>query len=526
MAYAGGAAIAAIHPFPNNHRHLLMRLFIFAIGGSGSRVLKSLAMLLAAGVRPLDPATGHPIDNLEIVPIIVDPHQAGRDVKRTVELLDAYRKIYDVLHGNSRQPQGFFATKISTLASLMPQGGGALRDSFLYNMTAVERLRFREFIEFNELDEADHALMQMLFSRAQLETSMHIGFVGSPNIGSVALNRFRESDEFRAFGNLLSENDRIFFISSIFGGTGAAGFPIMVKNIRAAADSSLASRGYMRTAPIGALTLLPYFNIEHSGKSPINKADFLLKTRSALHYYAKSITAPNADAVNAIYYLGDKVTSSPYVNDPGEGGQKNAAHLIELIGALAPIHFMQTDGRDLNGATRAYEFGLEKDTNNIDFMSLDPRTRSLIAAPLLRLHLLSLFLDHKLKDCIGRGFTKDTPTLGPEFLSTDFYLTLSHNFLPKYWDWLEEMDDNNRHVTFFDLENTGHLETILQGIPAKKGFLSSSRLSYDDIFARLNAVAKKFNGKYEARQLPLKLMHIFHLAASQIIKERFPQIQN
>ena len=35
-----------------------MRLFIFAIGGTGARVLKSLGMLLAAGVKPLDPDTG------------------------------------------------------------------------------------------------------------------------------------------------------------------------------------------------------------------------------------------------------------------------------------------------------------------------------------------------------------------------------------------------------------------------------------------------------------------------------------
>lgn len=504
-----------------------MRLYIFAIGGSGSRVLKSLTMLLAAGIKPVDSVTGKPYAELEIVPVIVDPHQGGRDVKRTVELLNAYRKIHQALYGDSRNASGFFSTKISTLASLMPEGHAGMRDSFLYNMSAVERLRFREFIDYNNLDADNQALMQMLFSADQLNTSMHIGFVGSPNIGSVALNRFKDSEEFRAFGNLLNQGDHIFFISSIFGGTGAAGFPIMVKNIRAASDTSLASRGVMRTAPMGALTLLPYFNIEHSLTSPINKADFLLKTRSALHYYAKSLTAAGSNpGVDAIYYLGDKATSSPYANDPGEGGQQNAAHLVELIGALAPLHFLSTPADDIAGRTQAFEFGLEADTSNIDFMSLDPGTRHFIAAPLLRLHLLSLFLDHKLKSCIGRGFTKDTPVLGPEFLSTDFYMTLSTNFLPKYWDWLEEMDDNHRHVTFFDLDNNGHLEEILSGIPAKKGFLTGSRLSYDDIFSRINSVSKKYNGKFRPEQLPLKLLHTFYIAVSAIIAERFPSLQD
>ena len=49
-----------------------MRLFLFAIGGTGSRVLKSLLMLSAAGVRPLD-ENGKPVKDLEIVPVIIDP---------------------------------------------------------------------------------------------------------------------------------------------------------------------------------------------------------------------------------------------------------------------------------------------------------------------------------------------------------------------------------------------------------------------------------------------------------------------
>ena len=44
-----------------------MRLFVFAIGGTGSRVLKSLVMLAAAGVRPLD-EDGKPLENFELVP--------------------------------------------------------------------------------------------------------------------------------------------------------------------------------------------------------------------------------------------------------------------------------------------------------------------------------------------------------------------------------------------------------------------------------------------------------------------------
>ena len=67
-----------------------MRLFLFLVGGTGSRVLRPLIMQLAAGVLPTD-------DNgnktpLELVPIIIDPHKANEDLKRTENLLRNYRQ--------------------------------------------------------------------------------------------------------------------------------------------------------------------------------------------------------------------------------------------------------------------------------------------------------------------------------------------------------------------------------------------------------------------------------------------------
>lgn len=501
-----------------------MRLFIFAIGGTGSRVLKSLTMLCAAGVRPRDPATGAPMERFEIVPMIVDPHQSGQDVKRTVELLRDYVKIRKSIYTDLDRADGFFATKISTLKSLMPDSGAPLPDSFLFNMSAVERMKFSEFIDYNGLDEENQALMQMLFSAGQLDTSMRIGFVGAPNIGSVALNRFKDSEEFHAFGNVIGEGDRIFFISSIFGGTGAAGFPIMVKNMRHAQDADITGRGYLHTARIGALTVLPYFNIEHDAESAINKSDFLVKTRSALHYYDKALTAEGRSLVDTIYYLGDKAVSAPYTNDPGEHGQKNAAHLIELTGALSVFDFAGKSDDDLMPPVRAYEYGLDRDTGNVDFTALASSSRSLTAVPLLSLHLLSLFLDRKMAECMGRGFTKDSPEMNRDFLSSDPYRALTQGFFPAYWDWLEEMEGNHRHVNLFDLDNAGKLERILCGIEPKKGVFGNSRLSYDDIFSKLNSISKKYNGKLPKDRLMRKLMLLFHEAALSVVASKYPAL--
>jgi hypothetical protein len=56
------------------------KLFIFAIGGTGSRVVKALTMLLASGVELKNTS--------EVIPIIVDPHKSNDDLKRTESLLN------------------------------------------------------------------------------------------------------------------------------------------------------------------------------------------------------------------------------------------------------------------------------------------------------------------------------------------------------------------------------------------------------------------------------------------------------
>ena len=57
----------------------MAKLYIFGIGGTGSRVLRSLTMMLAAGVR---------VDVDEIVPVVIDPDQSNADLTRTVTLIN------------------------------------------------------------------------------------------------------------------------------------------------------------------------------------------------------------------------------------------------------------------------------------------------------------------------------------------------------------------------------------------------------------------------------------------------------
>ncbi len=503
-----------------------MRLFVFAIGGTGSRVLKSLVMLAAAGVRPLD-EDGKPLENFELVPLIIDPHKSNEDLKRTESLFNSYRMIREKLYGRQVNGDGFFAMKISTLQEIMGLTTAQINDSFVMNMEAVGQCKFRDFIGYDTMNEPNQALSSLLFADYQLENKMNIGFVGSPNIGSVALNMVKDSEEFKAFANVFNEGDRIFFISSIFGGTGAAGFPIMVKNIRQAKNLEINNRDVLRKAPIGGLTVLPYFNIEHNEDHRIDKADFIVKTQSALYYYKDTMTGANDSNLNAIFYVGDQEVSKPYTYDPGEHGQRNRAHLVEMVGALAPLKFAgmplnrlsDPDGFPL--ATSAYEFALDKDERDVNFLTLRAATRRLVYDPLVRFHLLFLYLRTGFREQVGQGFTEDAPKIKSDFLNSQFYRTLTDEFMRAYVDWLVEMHDNNRSVSLFALGETD-MNRAINAVATRKALLGRKNVDNNVFKAEMNRLSR--DARYSEHTVEYKLLDLFNRAAQRIVSERYEGI--
>ena len=75
-----------------------MNLYIFAIGGSGSRVLRSLTMLLASGIET----------NNNIIPIIIDPDTSNGDLDRTVTAMRMYETVRNELKFDDCYKNKFF----------------------------------------------------------------------------------------------------------------------------------------------------------------------------------------------------------------------------------------------------------------------------------------------------------------------------------------------------------------------------------------------------------------------------------
>lgn len=495
--------------------------------------MRPLVMQLAAGIHPLNEA-GQPVP-LEIVPIIVDPHKANEDLKRTDNLLRWYKQIRQSLYGDTADvTRGFFSAKISTLSDILPNGSN-LSDTFLFNMGAVESKKFQDFISYSTLDTANQALASMMFSSYQLDTKMDIGFVGSPNIGSVALNEFKDSEEFRQFSNVFQKNDRIFIVSSIFGGTGAAGYPIIVKNIRNAGNNTMINnRGDLRDARIGALTVLPYFNVQQDENSPISRADFISKTKSALFYYHDNLTGLRQGGVdlplskiNACYYVGDEVPSNPYYNDPGGNGQRNDAHVVEYVGALSVLDFLSIPDDQLrtvdgNAQNPIYkEYGLANDKNTLSLNDFGLPTRSFVNRQMVKFHLAYMYITNQLKSDIGRGYTEDKPEITSGFLSTSFFTTLTANFYVSYLQWLKELRGNQRSFVPFNLDTTSLSEAITDVAP-KTGFFKSA-FDYKTLLSALNKNSQTAvkAGKYGSDKVAFRLLDLLDETLDKVIDEKF-----
>src|SRR5690349_15484915 len=96
------------------------RLFVFGIGGTGARVLKSLTMLLASGMRA---------NGFDIIPVLIDPHKDLKELNACKTLLKLYGNIHDSIYKDVEgEEDGYFKTKVATLTSLAP--GAGMKDEY------------------------------------------------------------------------------------------------------------------------------------------------------------------------------------------------------------------------------------------------------------------------------------------------------------------------------------------------------------------------------------------------------------
>ena len=157
-----------------------MTTYLFCIGGTGARVLRSLTMLLASGVR---------IEKGDsIVPIIIDYDLQNGDLEQTKMLVGRYKNLNEIAK-YEKDEEGFFYTPID----IRPYSIVDIK-----NDSGAET--FKKYLDFQTLKNVSKQtseLMEVLYDnspqddpRTELNLEMSKGFKGNPNIGSVVFNDY------------------------------------------------------------------------------------------------------------------------------------------------------------------------------------------------------------------------------------------------------------------------------------------------------------------------------------------------
>lgn len=469
-----------------------MKIFVFSIGGTGVRVLRSLTMLLAAGCKLPKDTT--------IVPIILDYDLKNGDTTITENLLNEYQIIRrKALNDATYQDDCFFGTPIIRLDQI-PVANGVKHniDKTFHVSVEGHDNTFGHYIGYDLLTKGEtenedlsgtKELLDAFYNNdprslnKELHLKLNVGFKGNPNIGAVVFDRWIQSKEFRFFEDNIGKDDRVFIVSSIFGGTGAAGFPKLVQSIKASTKTNV------QNAKIGSAIVMPYFRFGDDEQSAITASIFNSKTKAALSYYG---TCGLNKEINAIYYLSDTVNQAEGTYNNVEGGaeQHNEAHIIELLAATSILDFANKEDDDLE-TNSAYEFGLEKELEgrlNISHFYITSQEKYL--DNLTKLTYFMQFYNKMLPNVPkNAAYAVGLNLSSTNLKSNVFYKTLS-DFFEAYKKWLYELEVNTmRKFKAYDLDAPTH-ELLVHRKLEKKFFKTPLK---DDFFHGLMA---KYHHEY------------------------------
>lgn len=408
----------------------MKKVFVFCIGGTGIRVMKSITMLMASGMST---------NGYTVVPIILDPHMDLEEKKNLHSLIDLYETIYKKTIDNGTSTlnplEGFFNSEMQTIGEINNQ----LNDT---HQAVGSNEKFRSYINMSNLDTKDinNYFVETLFSTKSLNNPLSVGFKGNPNVGTVVLGEMIEqADWFKAFKIHCEKDDRVFIISSIFGGTGASGFPLIEKKIRNASQQPA-----VKNVIMGAVTVLPYYGLKDPSTtgSDIDSTNFYTKTKAALAYYDKNIKS------DYLYYIGEKTLRQVYEND--EAKQEDTANFIELIAASSLFDFLK---REKPATQQFLSRAIEDDKESMSISSLGSGYNDIVKCV-----ADYMLLRHLIDDVPNESFF---PLVKNRGLNSAFYKDQPFQNLKKFTDiyfkWYHELATNKRAFAPLHYDDHKHM---------------------------------------------------------------------
>jgi hypothetical protein len=175
------------------------------------------------------------------------------------------------------------------------------------------------------------------------------GYRGRAHVGSAALLSALHHDspeflitmkELMKNGSNTGDEVRIMLVGSLFGGTGAAGFPTIARSLDKLRQPGNSEGIKSDAVHIGGVLMLPYFGFrdpEDSNANVITTAQLLPQAQVAINYYDRLIEQEGV--FDHLYIAGwDEMITLNY-HEPGRGEQRNPALLPELVAAMGVTDF-------------------------------------------------------------------------------------------------------------------------------------------------------------------------------------------
>lgn len=429
------------------------KLYVFAVGGSGERVMNSLVMLLAAGMK---------VGANEIVPVFIDNDIKSHALKTSLERIEYYngntaakKGFYEICEWARRQGRdvSYCPVKIATPIVLSKNDDGAA----IINLDRViGPLDYRKQFEDEIKIEKD-----LLFTDNDLKMPLDVGFIGNPNVGSVVMNcTSLNNEDFYSIYNEVGSQDGVIVVGSLFGGTGAVGIHLIVDRFLQKGDNR---------PTVAGLSVLPYFKCYGADYRELNVdlRDYVVdvdsqdaKTRAALIYYDQYM-----GCLDYLYYVGDggenKATYSYCI---GGNRQDNPSHVVELMSALSVIDFSKRD-KISNVVYKSPIWEVVDSSPNILNISgilMDDLSRSLIKFQLMKAifeedGMMNFYVSQNAPFVRSIGFSPDklNGLNGRNEPKGEPYWGIWHMF--KEWkQWTDEMKCDSNYYRKFLLYNDEH----------------------------------------------------------------------
>ncbi|WP_375493378.1 hypothetical protein [uncultured Nostoc sp.] len=295
-----------------------MSVYILAIGGTGAKFAEAVAHAAAVGIFSKD----FPPEDLHI--LFVDPDKGNGNLSAATTTIGIYQKCQTKINGDSSI--SWMQTKINSWGSLSPFADAdiRLRDYFKYDDYNGEKVKIQH-------------LFDVLYTKGERDLYLRDGFLGRPAIGAAVMSLIKNRETWSTLLNRIKEDidgnrqPKIFLCGSIFGGTGASGFPTLGRLLADELDKD----NRLKRVKLGGLLMLPYFQFPHPrnlSKDEISarSEEFILKTKAALDYYGTQNLK-----FDKIYLLGTPTLTNIDYLGKGSKEQRNQPHFLELFAAGA-----------------------------------------------------------------------------------------------------------------------------------------------------------------------------------------------